>query len=225
MNRNILALDTSGDCCSVAILPPSSLRGAHEVNDAAIYIERSIVAPREHTKFIMQMINEVLDEAEIRIADLACIVFSHGPGSFTGIRLAASIVQGLAFPHDIPVMGISTLRAIAQELFETESHVNVLVVLDARMGEIYLGKYAAKDGIMQPLIPDAIIKPDGKMVEMFSEGFVVAGSGYEFNNLPCAQARYVARLAHYDMVVSGLKAGEAEKALPVYLRNEIVTLQ
>lgn len=222
VSENLLALDTSGDCCSVALLGRTAS------------IERTVVAPKEHTKFILQMINEVLDEAKVCIGDLVCIAFSHGPGSFTGIRLAASIVQGLAFPHGIPVMGISTLRAIAQEILETKGCANVLVVQDARMGEIYLGKYVAKEGIMQPLASDAIVKPDKRMAEIFSEEFVMAGSGYElckemvrkmdFIDLSCAQARYIARLAYYD-IISGVRIEGVEKAIPIYLRNEIVTLQ
>ncbi|MGO3800463.1 MAG: tRNA (adenosine(37)-N6)-threonylcarbamoyltransferase complex dimerization subunit type 1 TsaB, partial [Vibrio casei] len=97
MSAKILALDTSTENCSVALM----------INDQMF--TRSEVAPRDHTKKILPMVDEVLKEAGISLHDLDALAFGRGPGSFTGVRIGIGIAQGLSFGAELPMIGISTL--------------------------------------------------------------------------------------------------------------------
>ena len=101
MSVKILALDTATENCSVALLV-----------DDKVYV-RSEVAPRDHTKKILPMVDEVLKEAGLTLAELDALAYGRGPGSFTGVRIGIGIAQGLAFGADLPMIGVSTLEAMA----------------------------------------------------------------------------------------------------------------
>lgn len=136
---NILALDTSGSCCSIALLRNNS----QESNRPEI-LSRVHTAPREHTQRILPMIDELLAESNLSLSRLDALAFGRGPGSFTGLRIALSVVQGLAYGADIPVIPVSTLQAIAQQAWRrgwASSGDCVLTALDARMSEVYMGAY------------------------------------------------------------------------------------
>lgn len=225
MSKTVLAIDASTECCSTALLHRGKITDLHSK------------IPREHTKYVLAMINDLLDESGIWINDLDYIAFGHGPGSFTGVRLAASLVQGLAAPYDIPVVGVSTLRTIAQEVLEKSKFPKLLVALDARMKEVYLGKYVENGGIMCSAVPDSLIKIDMLEKQLFDEEFVFVGNGFKLCNeklarkvveladISVVQARYIIKLSLFD---SGFENGTflpAEKALPVYLRDKIVASQ
>lgn len=144
----ILALDTSTIACSAALL-------IDEENT-----EQFVIAPAEHGQRILPMIEGLLTQAGLTLKELDAIAFGCGPGSFTGLRIAASVVQGLAFAYDLPVLAISTLAAMAQGVLRKQLALPVLVALDARMQEIYWGAYHAnEDLLMQPLIPDQVVAP------------------------------------------------------------------
>lgn len=102
MSAKILAVDTATENCSVALIV-----------DGKVYSRRA-VAPREHTIKILPFVDEVLKEAGVRLQDLDALAFGQGPGSFTGVRIGIGIAQGLAFGADLPMVGISTLEAMAQ---------------------------------------------------------------------------------------------------------------
>jgi len=216
----ILAIDTSTDACSAALLHGDKL------------IDRFVVAPQKHTSFILPMVDELLAEAELTLSQLDVVTFGSGPGSFTGARLAASIVQGFAFASSLPVVKISTLRTLAQQAFVEFDAKNVFVVTDARMGEVYWGEYQVDDkGVMCALKPDRLIKPHE--IEFIQQNeFVGVGNGFEVYKdlfrdrikvLPIKypQASQVARLAAYDFA-RGLMVAP-EKALPTYLREKVAS--
>jgi tRNA threonylcarbamoyladenosine biosynthesis protein TsaB len=127
---NILAIDTSTEACSAALLR----------DDGEVFSVFE-VAPRQHTKLLPQMMNTVLSNSQLSKGDITHCAFANGPGAFTGIRIAASTAQGIAIALDIPIASISTLAVLAQASLDNYSVPNVLVTLDARMGEVYWAIY------------------------------------------------------------------------------------
>lgn len=126
---NLLAFDTSGTACSVALL-----------HQQTIYIKHEIV-PMQQAKQILPMIQSLLKEANMQLSDLSAIAFGVGPGSFTGLRIASSVAQGLAFVADKPVIPVSSLAAMAQTAFLRYQWQHIWIAVDARVNKIYWAKY------------------------------------------------------------------------------------
>jgi tRNA threonylcarbamoyladenosine biosynthesis protein TsaB len=217
----ILALDTSTDACSAALL------SGEEVSD------RFMIAKQQHTKFILPMIHELLAQAQLNLNQLDAIAFGCGPGSFTGVRLAASITQGLAIAANLPVLKISTLRTLAQEVLMESKHTKVLVAQDARMQELYWGEYEADaSGIMHARTPDKLIAPQNIKIKS-NQDLIGIGDGWkvyeEILTKQCKiqiiatnihpRAKYLAQLALADFKKN--LAVVASEALPTYLREEV----
>ena len=124
----VLAIDTASASCSAALL-----LGEH-------LLQRERLLERGHAEAILPMVDELLAEAAVPLTALTAIAFGRGPGAFTGVRLAASVTQGLAFGAGVPVVPVSDLQAIAQRALDTERAIErVLVCADARMHEVYRG--------------------------------------------------------------------------------------
>lgn len=132
----ILALETSGTICSVALLQGDEV------------IQRVCETPRQHMQHLLPFADALLDEAGMNLSDLDAIGFSRGPGSFTGLRIAAAAAQGLAFGSELPVVPVSTLQTLAQTAFRETGAEQVLTVLDARMNEVYSAGFTLQDGLM-----------------------------------------------------------------------------
>lgn len=133
----ILALESSGSACSVA------LQRRHRI------YQRQSFTPRSHTRLLLPMVEEVLSEAQVSLAEMDALAFSSGPGSFTGLRIAFGMVQGLAFSRNIPVIPVPTLEALAQtacQYFALNVGDRILPALDARKDEIYWGCYRLGEG-------------------------------------------------------------------------------
>ncbi|HBP66881.1 MAG TPA: tRNA (adenosine(37)-N6)-threonylcarbamoyltransferase complex dimerization subunit type 1 TsaB, partial [Alcanivorax sp.] len=145
----ILALETATDACSVALYRNGDIQ------------ERFEPGARRQTERILPLVDELLAEAGVTLAAVDALAFGHGPGAFTGVRVATSVVQGLAFARDLPVAGVSTLAACALAAFDRYPHRSrVLAAFDARMGELYLGAYqCGPDGVV-PLLADGLFDPD-----------------------------------------------------------------
>lgn len=135
-NTRLLAIDSATEYCSVAY------------TDGTRLISRGQEAPRKHADLLLPYAQEVLQDAGVTLADIDAIVVGHGPGSFTGVRIAAGIAQGLAFSQQIPVIGISSLAAMAQQTLRLHGAKAAAVAIDARMGEVYFGTYVAENGLM-----------------------------------------------------------------------------
>lgn len=217
----ILAIETATEACSAAL----------DIDDSCIH--RFEVAPRQHTTLILPMIDELLLEADIQINELDAIAFGQGPGAFTGVRIAIGVIQGLAFAHDLAVIPISTLAALAQHF--TNKHDYVAASIDARMQEIYWGLYKKDEsGLMQPVIEEKICSPNecpiptednwfgvGSSWNTYSEElqsrFDNSLSGFNGNALPTAvDVIALAKAAYREG-----KAVSVEEAMPVYLRNKV----
>src|SRR5579872_2888616 len=129
MNLKLLALDTSGDACSVAL----------RVGQSVIVQEK--IASQQQSSCVLPMVQHILAEAGLALSQLDALAFGRGPGSFTGLRIAAGVIQGLAFAADLPVLPISTLAALAQGVYRQTQAQAVLSAIDARMQEVYWGVY------------------------------------------------------------------------------------
>lgn len=222
MSMRLLAIDTTEEACSAALLVDHAVA------------ERFALAPRRHSELILPMMDGLLAEAGLRLVDLDALAFARGPGSFTGVRIAASVVQGAAFGADLPVVAVSSLQALAQGALRTHGAVAVLAALDARMAEVYWGAYRADaEGIMRPVIDEAVCAPRQVSVPPGVDWHGV-GSGWASHaaelGARCAlqlprdggalvHARDVAVLA--SVLFAAGEAVAAEQALPVYLRDEV----
>lgn len=149
---NILALDTATDACSAAVLMDGQCHEAFEL------------APRQHTHLILHQIEQVCAAANLRLHDIDAFAFGQGPGAFTGLRIAAGVIQGLALAADKPVIAVSTLAAMALQTMENHQADRVYVGLDARMAEVYWGVYqrafAHNRVTVKTVCADCVIKPD-----------------------------------------------------------------
>jgi tRNA threonylcarbamoyladenosine biosynthesis protein TsaB len=219
----ILALDTSTEACSAALL-----------NDTVLY-SRYTLQPRKHAALILPMLEEVLAEAGEVLNNLDALAYGCGPGSFTGVRIAAATAQGVAASANLAVIPISSLAAIAQRGVDEEGQEKIACAIDARMGEVYWGCYCRNDeGVMVLEGQECVIAPE-KVPLPPGAGWTGAGTGWSAYEdqlasrmgsdlsglnaglLPSATA--IARLAAADFKES--KKLRAEQALPVYLRNQV----
>ncbi len=224
----ILALDTATECCSAALLLEDTVSS------------REIEVARGHAELILTMVDELLSESSATLTSLDAVAFGRGPGSFTGVRLAASVAQGLAFGAGLPVIPVSDLRAVAQRavphLPNTPAR-HTIVCNDARMNEVYWGCFAiGADSLMLPVGLERVSKPNevrlpegwlGSSVSGVGRGFAAYKEllaplrqqlGYVDDTiLPCARA--VAELAVTDVRAGRLLPPEG--AVPVYLRDDV----
>lgn len=191
---------------------------------------------REHAQRILPMIDELLAEAGLGLRALDAIAFGRGPGSFTGVRLAASLTQGLAFGAGLGVVPISDLRAVAQRAFDEDASVTrALVCNDARMQEVYWGCFERNgEGLADPQGPEGVAPPEGVRLPVgwcgvpgLGRGFTAYPSLRSLNGVSVRppwdrllpRAVEVARLAAPELAAGRVLGAEA--AVPVYLRDDV----
>jgi tRNA threonylcarbamoyladenosine biosynthesis protein TsaB len=228
-NIKILAFDTSSDACSVAL------------RIGKVALTRHVIAKQKQSELVLNMLNELLKEADLKLKDLTALAFGQGPGSFTGIRLAASIAQGLSLGSNLSVIPVSTLQILAQGMYREYQERNVLVANDARMQEIYFGAYSIDEqNIMQPLFADLVGKPDNPPIQnnMLKSNWIGIGSAWQAYKDILAQKyrekklqlrihpeeRYPNALDLVNIAIYKYEKGEKgsrENILPVYLQNDI----
>ncbi len=214
----LLAVETSTEYCSVALW-----------QDGAVS-ERSELVGQKHSEVLMAMVDDVLKDAGLRIGQLDGIAFGKGPGSFTGVRIACGVAQGLALGLDVKVAGVCTLLALA----EASDRDKVIAALDARMGELYLAAYEKRNGEWAAVVAPCLCEAD-TAPQIAGTGWFGAGSGFAVNDA-ALQARYASQLAGLDAqavpqaaAVARLGAREfdaggavdAAQALPLYLRDKV----
>jgi tRNA threonylcarbamoyladenosine biosynthesis protein TsaB len=159
---NLLVIDTSTEACAVGVSAGDRHFGRFELT------------PRRHTDCVLPWSGQLLADAGLSKSDLQAIGVGIGPGGFTGVRLAVSLAQGMALALNLPVLPISTLAAIAQA---QEHDGPIAVVMDARMGECYVGYFQKRDGIAQALAPEALLKPD-EITLPFEGEWIGVGSAF-----------------------------------------------
>lgn len=165
-----LAIDTSSEACSAALCMDGNV------------VEKYAEKPREHTRLLMPMIRELLDDAGVSIGDLDHIVLGNGPGSFIGMRIAASVAQGLAHGAGISIVPVSSLAAVAAEVMLTTDAKHVAVAQDAHMNEVYLGLFARNDDRLPAALSAERLQSAATISEISANGsppFVAAGAGWQ----------------------------------------------
>lgn len=224
----ILALDTATEACSVALLVDGQV------------IAREMEFERGHAEHVLPMVDSVLAEAGIELTGLDAIAFGRGPGGFTGVRLAASVTQGLAFGAGLPVVPISDLAAVALRAFDLDAKCSRVVICnDARMNEVY---WACFSRTLSETTPERVGPPNGVEVPGdWREAIGAAGRGFRVyqelrTKLLCASNSHPA-VAHLIsdsllpraqeiamLAIAEVQAGRvvaAENAIPVYLRDNV----
>ncbi len=222
----ILALDTATENCSAALWIDGHL------------VQRELEAERGHAELILGMIDELLRESATQLAQMDAIAFGRGPGSFTGVRLAASVTQGLAFGAGVPVVPISDLRAVAQRAAGDDvASQRVLVCNDARMQEVYWACFErGPDGLMLPAGLERVSKPSDVQLPDEWAALAINGAGRGFAAYTDLRMNLSGRLNRVDdavlpgareiaiLAVADVGAGRVhppEAAVPVYIRNDV----
>jgi tRNA threonylcarbamoyladenosine biosynthesis protein TsaB len=223
---NLLAIDTSTDFCSVAASSGAALVSRHEP------------AGRRQAERILDMVGEVLAEARLEIAQIHGIAYGAGPGSFTGLRIAAGVTQGLALARGIGVVGVGTLLALAEEAAEEAAGgaaaSRIVACLDAHMGEVYHAAYRRDGAGWEEVSVPGLYKPEAVPLAP-GRGWLGCGDGFAayrerlgarlgesisaIRPETAPTARAVLKLATPRFAAGDAK--DAAEAVPVYLRDKV----
>jgi tRNA threonylcarbamoyladenosine biosynthesis protein TsaB len=214
----LLVLDTSTEWCSAALWLDGQLHA------------RRVLAEQRHSSLLLPMVDALLRESAIALRQLDGIAYGAGPGSFTGLRIACAVTQGLAFGAELPVVGVSTLASIAEQT----GAERVLTVLDARMAEVYWAAYQRKDGDWSAVIEPQLALPESVTVPP-GAGWIGAGNGFIALG-EVLRPRLAAQLVRIDdtlvpdaaamapLAARAFERGEgkdAALAAPIYLRDKV----
>jgi tRNA threonylcarbamoyladenosine biosynthesis protein TsaB len=217
----ILALDASTDVCAVAL------------GDGAHWAERAESAGQRHSELLLPMVRALLAETRLDLAALDGIAFGAGPGSFTGLRIACGVAQGLALGANLPVVGIATLEAMAETARQKSGRTRVIAALDARMLEVYVAAYE-HDGLRWRAVLDPVVVLPAEAPLPPGGGWTGVGNG--FAAYPALRERFGGALAGCDesilptaiaigtLALPRFVAGEgipARDAAPLYIRHRV----
>lgn len=216
---NIIAFDTSTEYCSLALWFNSELR------------HKETPAGQRHSELLLPMLQELLAENNLTLKQLDGFAFGAGPGSFTGLRIACGVAQGLAFATERPVTGISTLEALAQRA----NNNKVIVALDARMGEIYHAAYEKKSADNWITVSKATVCLPNHAPPLTGKGWASCGSGFDLYQRELSEhydgqlsfhnhglyphAREIAQLAARKFSCGAVN--DPIQAAPIYIRNKV----
>lgn len=214
----LLVIDTSTEWCSAALWLDGRI------------LARRVLAGQQHSSLLLPMVDELLRESATSLRQLDGIGYGAGPGSFTGLRIACAVTQGLALGADLPVVGVSTLESIAEQT----GAANVLAVLDARMAEVYWAAYQRDNAgwrcVTEPALalPESVCVPAGNDWMGAGNGFAALGE--------VLRPRLAAHLTRIDdslmpdaaamavLAAQAFERGEgmdAALAAPIYLRDKV----
>jgi tRNA threonylcarbamoyladenosine biosynthesis protein TsaB len=216
---NLLAIDTSTEACTVAL----------QIGGRRI---EQVVLERQHAERLLEQISQLLTAEKITLSDIDALVWGRGPGMFTGLRIGAGVVQGLAYAAGRPVVCVSSLAVLAQA--HLESGQNILAAIDARMGQVYWAAYRPGDSGVEPLTAERVSDPS--IVGDVPEGlYIGTGSGWDQYHeslsaslgdrlerwLPQQYPSGEALLSLGEQLYQQGEAVKAFEALPVYVRDEV----
>lgn len=218
----ILAVDTATEACSVALFLDGDVKEIFKV------------APREHSKLLLPMVDQLMAEAELSPQQLDAIAFGCGPGSFTGVRIATGVMQGIAYGADLPVVPVSTLAAISQACLQKSEHDRVFTAVDARMNEIYWAVYQRDAEGYAELLGEEKVQPAATVEALGQTGYGVGSGWCSYEQVLCERlgglllgfdASYLPHSADIAVLGAiGVKRQQTvtvEQAMPVYLRNKV----
>ncbi|MEW5771240.1 MAG: tRNA (adenosine(37)-N6)-threonylcarbamoyltransferase complex dimerization subunit type 1 TsaB [Pseudomonadota bacterium] len=201
----LIAFDTATEWCSAALW----------VDGALSY--RAERAGQRHSDLLVPMVMELLDEAGLALRQLDGLAYGMGPGSFTGLRIACGVAQGLALGAGLPVLGVSTLEALAEEAHATKAADRVVACLDARMNEVYVGHYRRVEDAWH-CEAGPVVCPPRALPLPGEAGYVGVGSG--FAAYPDLRALAGHGLARVDAEAFPHARGLARLAAPRFARGE-----
>ena len=215
----ILAIETSAELASCALLSGNRV------------LARETPGVRSHSQSVLPMVQQLLAEAGIALAQVDALAFGAGPGSFTGVRTACGVAQGLAYGAGLPVLPMVTLEAMAEACRARSGANDVLAVLDARMGEVYWAQYHYENG-WREIVPATLSAPQD-VAPLAADGLRACGNGLveyaaAFADQPFAQGALTDIVPHARelalLAVAALAAGQGvppAQAQPLYLRNKV----
>lgn len=225
-NLTLLALDTSTEACSVALLHNGEKTHLSEL------------AQRTHTKRILPMIDQILTDSGLRLNQVDALAFGRGPGSFTGVRVGAGIAQGLAFGADLPVIPVSNLTAMAQAAFELHGAQQVACAIDARMNEVYFSQVMREEVRSdfgkffqwRELVAEQVCSPERAIAQLQNDVAFRVGTGWaayapfaeknlNASDITLPNALYMLELARVEWLQQ--RTISALDIEPIYLRNDV----
>ena len=234
MTKPLLAIDTSTENCSAAVLAGEQL------------YQLVAESPREHSQRLLPFVDEVLQQAGLALSELDGLVVGCGPGSFTGVRIGVSVGQGLAFSANLPTYPVPSLQALAQQSIRVNADAKqppqlILAAIDARMNEVYYAVYENINGIAVALTEPAVTRPEENPFKQALASLTIddnvrvttAGTGWDAYSellaadLPVAVVmNHSCRLPEARDMLTLVQAGQisaisAEQLEPLYVRNEV----
>lgn len=221
---NLVAIETATDACSIALWCGGSVYGSEQL------------AAREHSRHLQPMLRDLLHQHGLVLTSIDGVAYGRGPGAFTGVRIAAAFATGLARGLDRPLIGISSLAALARAGVRASSHQHVLAFLDARMNQVYCGGYDFAPGLPVTQVAEHLCAPRACNIDGGLEGWVVAGPGWRAYGEEIAAQHGAAPLASFpDLLPAASDVVELAAATieangwptapdpgPVYLRDQVV---
>lgn len=213
----LIAIETSTEVASVALL--------HNGNVSV----QTATGTATHSQTVLPMIQQLLRDAAIELSQCDAIAFGAGPGSFTGVRTACGVAQGLAFGANLPVLTINTLEAMAQACHDKTGAIDVVPILDARMGEVYWAQYAFSASLAMVIPPSLsapkYVKPRGQVTPC-GNGLIFCAA--QFSDTAFAKGMHAGLMPHAvqiaQLALRALAASQqvsAADAQPIYLRNQV----
>ena len=219
--ERLLAIDTSADTCSVSLYNKGEWAHFHEV------------LPRQHAKKVLGIIDTLLKEQAVPMSNLDCVVYGQGPGSFTGLRIAAGVASGLSMALNIPVCGVSTLTALAMALSDCPAGTKILPCIDARMSQVYWCPHLIDaQGVPQPQAIEQVSDPETLVLDGEWIAFEAIGNGWQYQDampdtvVNAVVHRHADRQPHAADMIRWVLATEPTllppgQVEPVYIRNNV----